>query len=151
VKHGALAARQIQVPDRKNNLSSQDDHSREIPKEERLNDRLKKQATENHQFHITDLLSKQADDQGARAAHSMRTLDRILSHRDIQDVISATGSYNKIQAEMELISDYSKNPFYKLEADEEFIIVNYRLIKQKKQDFGGLGVKSPKRVRPANS
>ena len=38
---------------------------------------------------------------------------------------------------MEMIEDYRKNPFYKVEPDEEFIIKNYRLIKKKKDaDLG---------------
>ena len=38
---------------------------------------------------------------------------------------------------MEMIEDYRKNPFYKLEADEEFIIKNYRLIKKKREPDTG--------------
>ena len=33
---------------------------------------------------------------------------------------------------MEQIEDHRKNPYYKLEPDEEFSIKNYRLIRQKK-------------------
>lgn len=36
---------------------------------------------------------------------------------------------------MEMIGDYTKNPFYHLEADEEFIIDHYRLIKRKKPNI----------------
>ena len=45
---------------------------------------------------------------------------------------------------MELIGDYSKNPFYMLENDEEFTIVHYRLIKRKKHNLAGLDVKGTK-------
>ena len=101
---------------------------------------LSKQATESAQFHITDLLDRESVEPGVnlgRVVGSVRTLDRILSERDIQDVVSAQGSYKKSQAEMELLGDYTKNPLYMLDDDEEFIIVHYRLIKRKRPELAG--------------
>ena len=47
-----------------------------------------------------------------------------------------------------MIEDYRKNPFYKLDTDEEFIIKNYRLIKKKKDaDLGQSEDRKGKEVR----
>ena len=51
---------------------------------------------------------------------------------------------------MEMIEDYRKNPFYKLEPDEEFVIHNYRLIK-KKREGGDLGLSEEPKQQGAPS
>ena len=53
---------------------------------------------------------------------------------DVKEVVSATGCFQKLTSEFGKIEEVKSNLFDQLEPDEEFIVQDYRLIKQKKSD-----------------
>ena len=71
---------------------------------------------------ITDLLP------GAAKTHNQFLMS------DVKEVVSATGCFQKLTSEFGKIEEVKSNLFDQLEPDEEFIVQDYRLIKQKKSD-----------------
>ena len=59
-------------------------------------------------------------------------------HSIAHGITSASNSPQVLTAHGDSATDVSRNPYYELQADEEFVIKNYRLIKKKKDGNAGI-------------
>ena len=121
-----------------------EDRRRDSPKGESDTSKLRNSVQQEGSFHVEDLLHSTGSKRGQSVAGSNQRFDggmsgmssnpmneKVISINYIQDVISACESHNQIKNEIMQMPDYGHKSFFKLEADEEFAIKNYRLFKRK--------------------